>query len=322
MRWFTLGEPGRARRRTVQLRRAISPWLTVLLWLSSIGIVYVLWWFVTRGEAEQRIINAAALPSPAETFRKLHGLWFERELTRNTVITLRRVVLGFSLACLVGIPVGILAGCFASVRALFAPLAIFGRNIPLAALIPLSFFFFGIGEWQKVMFIFVACVAFIITDVSVAIAEVSSRYLDTAYTLGAGGWQSMTKVLIPLAMPAIFQSARLLFGLAFGYIMLAELVRFGDEAGGLGNLINVSQRQGPREDIYLIVLLIPLVALAIDQLLHLVQRQLFPYRYGGQGYLHRLVRWLLQLGDSAKCLIRRPTPPYDRLTSTNTKIET
>ena len=87
-----------------------------------------------------------------------------------------------------------------------------------------------------------------------AISDVSSRYLDTAYTLGANSWQTIIKVLVPLAMPAVFDSARVLFGLAFGYIMLAEMVKFGGEEGGLGHLILISQRQGPREHIYLIVL--------------------------------------------------------------------
>ena len=159
----------------------------------------------------------------------------------------------------------------------------FGRNIPLAALIPLTFFFFGIGEWQKVMFIFIACVAFIIADVTLAISDVSSRYLDTAYTLGANTWQTMIKVLVPLAMPTVFDSARVLFGLAFGYIMLAEMVKLGSEEGGLGHLIRMSQREGPREHIYLIVLIIPVVALVIDRILFWIQRELFPHRYGGTG---------------------------------------
>ncbi len=209
---------------------------------------------------------------------------------------------------------GVLAGCFSWIRAFLAPVVIFGRNIPLAALIPLTFFFFGIAERQKVMFIFIACVAFVIADVTVAIGDISSRYLDTAYTLGANSWQAIMKVLVPLAMPAVFDSARLLFGLAFGYIMLAELIRFGDEAGGLGNLILVAQRRGPREHIYLIILIIPIVALVIDRLLYFIQVQLFPYRYGGYGLFNRALRAVLRWWDDLKSLIWKPKPPFDHLT--------
>ncbi len=81
-------------------------------------------------------------------------------------------VLGFGLATLVGVPLGVLCGCFSRVNAFFLPMTLFGRNIPVAALIPLTFSLFGIGELQKVMFIFIACVAFIVSDTARAIGEV------------------------------------------------------------------------------------------------------------------------------------------------------
>ena len=101
-------------------------------------------------------------PSPAETFASFPSLWFDRALTRNLLTTLRRLSLGFGLAALVGVPLGVLCGCFPRVQAFFLPVTLFGRNIPVAALIPLTFSLFGIGELQKVMFIFIACVAFIV----------------------------------------------------------------------------------------------------------------------------------------------------------------
>ena len=60
-------------------------------------------------------------------------------LTRNLLASLRRVVLGFALAAAVGIPLGVLCGCFPWVNAFLAPINVFGRNIPIAALIPLTF---------------------------------------------------------------------------------------------------------------------------------------------------------------------------------------
>jgi NitT/TauT family transport system permease protein len=308
-----------AGRRAPRLRRPISWWASIFFALASIVLFFGLWWFVTRGEGEERIISPTVLPSLSETFTEFRSLWFDRALTRNTLVTLRRVTLGFALALAVGVPLGILAGCFSPIRSFLAPLVIFGRNIPLAALIPLSFFFFGIGEWQKVMFIFIACVAFIIADVTVAIGDISSRYLDTAYTLGANAWQSITKVLVPLAMPTILDSARLLFGLAFGYIMLAEMIRLGGEAGGLGNLISVSFRRGPREHVYLIILIIPLVALAMDRLLYWAQRELFPHRYGGTGMLNRGLRVLFHSWDDLKALLWRSDYSYDELRATNSE---
>src|SRR5262249_43095757 len=191
----------------------------------------------------------------------------------------------------------------------------------IAALIPLLFGFFGIGEEQKVMFIFIASVAFIVSDTARAVADVSPAYIDTAYTLGASRWQVILKVLVPLALPSVFNSLRLLFGLAFGYIMLAELIKFGEEAGGLGDLIDKSQRQGPRAHIYLLLLIIPVIALVIDRLLYWVQKELFPFRYGGAGTLNQLVGGILQLWDGVKSLFWKPTPAAALILAQNRKPE-
>ena len=288
------------------LRTPIPRWQALLLAVLCIAACAGAWWFLTAGDLEQRILSPAVLPSPKATFGSFHSLWFDRELTRNTVASLRRVTLGFGLAVVVGVPVGILCGCFCWIGAFFVPLTIMGRNIPVAALIPLTFSFFGIGEFQKIMFIFIACVAFIVMDSATAISDVGSKYVDTAYTLGAKRRQIVLKVLVPLALPNIFNSLRLLFGLAFGYIMLAELVKFGGEAGGLGDIINTSQRRGPREHILLVLMMIPLVALAVDRLLFWVQRELFPYKYRSSGILHAGVRGILRGWESVKSLLFKP----------------
>ncbi len=183
-------------------------------------------------------------------------------------------------------------------RAFLAPVTVFGRNVPMAALIPLTLLLFGGSEMQKIMFIFLAAFAFIITDAAQAVRDVSSRYIDTAFTLGASRLQTIRKVLVPLAMPSIFNSLRLLFGLAFGYIMLVEVVQDDAKVGGIGAIINISQHRGPQEHIYLILMIIPLVALAIDRLLYWVQRELFPYQYDAYGIFARAWKWLTYGGLS------------------------
>jgi NitT/TauT family transport system permease protein len=292
----------------VALRKEAPLWQRLVLGALCVVVCLALWWLVTRGEADERLVSYYTLPSPAEAFASFPSLWVDRELTLNTLATLQRLVLGFGLAAVVGVPLGVLGGCFPRFYALLTPLMIFGRNIPVAALIGLTMLIFGIGEQQKVMFIFIACVAFIISDSARAVLDVGDPYVDTALTLGARRWQVILKVLVPLAMPSIFNSLRLLFGLAFGYIMLAELVKTAGEHGGLGYIINTSERRGPREHIYLVLLIIPLVALGMDRLLFWIQRQLFPHRYGGSGMLKEGLRFLLQRWEDLKSLVWRPTP--------------
>jgi ABC-type nitrate/sulfonate/bicarbonate transport system permease component len=290
-----------------ELRRSTTLWQSILFGLLCLACVYGLWSWVTYGEtAEDRIVSPAALPSPAETFAKFHDLWFEMALTRNLLASLQRVTLGFALAALIGVPLGILCGCFSWANAFFAPISIFGRNIPIAALIPLMFIIFGTAEVEKVIFIFIACVAFVLTDTARSITEVGQQYIDTAYTLGASRRQTILKVLVPLAMPSVFNSLRLLFGLAFGYIMLAEGTHGGDTLGGIGNIIQQCQKRGLTGQIILVLMIIPLVAVSIDRLIYWVQCELFPYRYGGVGWLNTAVEWGLHRWEDAKGLVLRP----------------
>jgi len=245
------------------------------------------------------------------------------------------------IAAAIGVPLGLLSGSYSWVAALCKPFSIFGRNIPIAALISLTVVWFGIGELQKVMFIFLAAVSFVLFDSTSAARAVPDRYLETACTLGAGpnrnkglqlsamvaavyallasaGWswlkegatlaqeaatagfwvravlgfligfglwfpllghQVLRKVVLPMALPDVVNSLRLLFGLAFGYIMLAEVI---NAKRGLGALIIASERQGPREHIILILIIIALLAWGIDRFILLIQGQAFPYLKHGQ----------------------------------------
>lgn len=284
------------------LRREIPTWLSVLTGFSALAICGLLWWFTTSGPGEERILGHSQLPSIPETWERLPEVLDsespERFLLANTIVSLKRVIFGFTLAVLIGIPIGVLAGCFPLARSFFAPLVLFGRNIPIAALIPLVLALFGTDEIQKYMFIFIACVAFIIADTIDAVNEVAHRYVETALTLGASQLQIVFKVLVPLAMPMVFNSLRVLFGLAFGYIMLVEFMHEGEGAGGLGFLLNIARRRSTTEYTVIIILSIPIVAYMIDQLLYIAQCWLFRWKYGAEAQSSptiRLSRWLLRL---------------------------
>ena len=272
----TVDPEAREASRFFRLRTALPGGVAQLVGVIAAAAVIALWWVLTRGETpESRIISPVVLPSPMEVIHAFPTLFTQRDLLASVKATLGRVLQGFGLAILVGVPLGIVAGTNGAFRAAATPIALFLRNIPIAVLIPLTMFWFGIDETQKVLFIFLACVPFVFGDAVAAISTVPDRYVETGQTLGASWNQVVLKVLIPLALPDIYNSLRNLFGLAFGYIMLAELV---NAKHGLGYMINTSQRLGQREDIFAILFVIFAIALGIDALLKFFQRGFFPYR--------------------------------------------
>lgn len=329
-------------KRVWTIRDAPSYIESLLFGAGCIGFLLFIWWLLTVGEGDARLVDAYTLPTPRETFESFPDLW-KRELSRSIVISLVRVLGGFALAAAIGVPLGVISASYLRIGAFFKPLVTFGRSIPIAALIPLTLVWFGLGEFNKVMFIFLATAAFVVFDTVNTVHAVPDRFIDTAYTLGARasrkkgariaayagivyglmimiGWflmredstrtlatelssanawyrfiggfvigfvlwfsitshQVMRKVVLPLALPDIVNSLRLIFGLAFGYIMLAEVI---NARTGIGALIINSQRRGFQEHIYLCLFIITLLAWAIDRSIKLMQRYLFPHIKHGE----------------------------------------
>lgn len=241
----------------------------------TVLLVILVWAALTRGPIpEERAISPTVLPSPGEVLRSFPVLVTERNLVGSIAASLQRVLLGFGLAALVAVPLGIVAGSYRLVDAAAQPISVFMRNVPVAALIPLTLQAFGVGELQKVMFLFLATAPFLFHETARSIVLVHDRYVDTARTLGARPRQVMTKVLISLAAPSIYGALRANFGLAFGYVMLAEVV---DAGAGLGFLLLQSQRRGLPEHLLATLIVIGTLAWLIDRTFRFFEKGFFPY---------------------------------------------
>lgn len=248
--------------------------IRVALGFGLIGVLLLVWWFMTHGAATERIISPSKLPSPGEVFGSF-GELLRRQLADSLIDTLERVFKGVGLAAIVGISVGVVAASNRGVGSALAPLVIFLRSVPMGAMIPLTLLLFADGEHQKTMFIFLAIVPFVFSDTVKAVSIVPERYVETAQTLGATKLQIIRKVLVPLALPDIITSLRFQLGLALGYIMLVEEI---NAPLGLGKLIMGSQRQGPYEHVYLLLFVIALIAFLLDLVLRTIQRGVFTWR--------------------------------------------
>ena len=269
-------EPAAERGAWLRIREPLPAWVFWALGVVPIAVLLLVWFAITAGRIpEERLISPTILPSPVEVVRSFPSLWFERALTRNLAISFTRVLAGFVAALAVAFPLGIFMGSYSKVKAAFTPLTVFGAYLPIPALVPLTMSLFGTGESQKVAFLGLAFGIYLVPLFVAAVDGVDDTYLKTAYTLGATRWQAVSKVLLPIAWPDVYQAMRLGFGIGWSYILLAEMV---DVGRGLGGIIITSQRRGPREHIYLVLLVIVAVAFLTDKLWVALGRRLFPYR--------------------------------------------
>ncbi len=246
------------------------------LTLIFVGVVVSVWWGITYGEQGQRLVQPLILPSPAEVLGAFKPLHLEQGLVRSALTSWLRVTAGFLLAAIVAVPLGVYMATFPPVAAFFRPLSLAGAYVPIVVFIPLSMTWFGTGETQKVGFLFIGCFVALLPLVIKDVADVPAAFLDVAVTKGASQWQLVRHILFPVAQDNIWDHLRGVYGVGWGWIIMAEV--FVRPQYGLGALIGVSERRSHTEAIFAVIIVIVLIAIACDQLWRIGGNLLFPYR--------------------------------------------
>jgi len=259
------------------IRKPIPGWQRLALAAAPIAVLVLAWWLLTLGPIEERALTYQILPSPGEVLGSLKVLWTEAGLARSIAQSLYRVFLGFLVAGALAFVLGVAMGAFTRVRAALEPFSLLGGYLPLPALVPLTLVWFqGIGENQKVGFLAIACFVYVWPLILRSLDEVDDVYLRTAYTLGAGRWQVIRKVFVPIALADIYHAFRLAFGVGWAYVILAEAI--GAERG-VGYLIYMAQRRSHPDRVYMLLIIIVVMAVMVDKLLAAGGRLFFPYRH-------------------------------------------
>jgi NitT/TauT family transport system permease protein len=146
------------------------------------------------------------------------------------------------------------------------------RFLPISALVPLFLVWFGIEETMKIMLLFVGTFVYLLPLVVEAVESVDDVYLQTARTLGASRGQLVWHVLVPGSLPAIGEALRVMNGIGWTYVILAELV---NPKYGLGALITVAGKRGHVDYIFAGVIVILLIGVLSDLVIRFVNKQLF-----------------------------------------------
>ena len=221
------------------------------------------------------LVPAYILPSPWAVVSSISYLHREQALVRSAAVSLWRITLSFLLASLVAVPLGLVMGTWPPLRNVIEPITGPLRYLPISAVIPLFLMWFGVGETMKIAFLFTGVIVYLLPMVIESVDSVEQIYLDTASTLGAKPAQIIFRVLLPGAWPGIFEAARVLYGVGWTYVILAEII---NAEYGLGHLLMAARRQGHIEWVYALVLIVLLLGISVNYLFVIIGRKLFAWR--------------------------------------------
>lgn len=268
------------RRSAWALRTSLPIGTARLVSLVSLAVMLGAWCVlsyveVTRGEKVEALVPHTFLPAPDQVLKSLLYLFFEKDLHLAIGVSAWRIVQAITLSMIVALPLGIAMGAFDLINRVFTPVVAPMRYLPITAFIPLLILWFGIDESQKVAFLFLGTVVYLLPAVVDAIRLVPEELVQTAFTLGATKAQVIRTVLIPAALPAIFDGFRTMNAIAWTYIILAELV---NPQNGIGYILRLAEQHLKPEWSFAGILVVGVIGLVTDALIGGLNRLLFGWR--------------------------------------------
>lgn len=227
---------------------------------AAVAFVLAFWWLL----AERQVFTPAIFSSPREVWDGLGEEWSSGRLKRDVSASLFRVAFGFTLAVVLGVPLGLWLGLSAAARAAFLPGINFFRSLSPLAWIPFAILWFGMGDKPAVFLIFMATFFPLALSTMAAVIGIPSVYFRVAHDYGLRGLDLLLEVTLPAILPQLITALRVTAGLAWLVVVAAEMIA-GDS--GLGFAI-WDARNGLRNDLLVVAMfIIGTIGVILDRLL-------------------------------------------------------
>jgi NitT/TauT family transport system permease protein len=238
----------------------------VVLRVVSVAVVLGAW------EYAGRVPISPAFPSFQETFVAFLDIVADGSLAKASWITLKPLALGLVISVVAGVALGTLMGLNRFAEWLGAPLFIIAQSAPLAALIPILTFAYGIGLTSKVLTVCIMAMPVIVLNSLNAVRHTPLSLVEMGRSFLASRWQLIGRIILPAASPMIFAGLRL--GCAAGFIgvILAELLI---TPTGIGDIITYNQSIAEYPKMYAAIAFVIVFSVIFIEAIEAIERRLF-----------------------------------------------
>lgn len=241
--------------------------------LAVLVAIVAVWWCAVIAT------DSLIFPTPLQVVTGTMELVEDGSLWEHIGASLMRVGVGFALAVVVAIPMGLwmgrVEGAFRTLNPVFQIL----RPISPIAWIPVAILWFGVGNASPVFLIFIAAVFPMIVQTAAGVHTIEKRYLRAAENFGVSRAKLFRQVIVPAVLPEIIVGMRISLGVAWLVVVAAEMIAL---RSGLGYLIIDSRNAGNRYDLVIAgMIIIGLIGLALDGIMRLLEKlKVVRWRYG------------------------------------------
>ncbi|MDB5992562.1 MAG: binding-protein-dependent transport system inner rane component [Herbaspirillum sp.] len=251
-----------------------ATWRRPVLLALIVPVVLLVLWSVLVQWSGTRLIptpQAVAIMMWDFAFGGIYDDAFSATLLVNLWASTRRVFLGFGLAALAGVPLGLMLGRSVLLRMLLDPMLSILRPVPVTAWLPLAMIFFGLGANSAIFLVFLGAFYPIMLNTVFGVRSVEARLFEAAAMLGCNGTAQFRSVTLRAALPSIFNGLRL--GLSFAWILIVVGEMTGVQTG-LGAVI-MDARTLSRTDLVITgMVVIGLAGFVSDRMIILINNRL------------------------------------------------
>lgn len=226
--------------RFLEFRREPSSTRAVFL-----GLIGAIGFFATWELAHYLTPDSARkfLPSIAQVAAAEYSLFADHGFLHDVYVSCYRIFISFTAAAAIALPVGVLMGSFANIRALLNPTLTAWRYLPAASFIPLLLVWFGPTDQAKIALLFMGVIFFLISLILDNTCAVQKEFVEAGLTMGAPRYEILKGIVVPAALPAMFDSMRNMIAVSWTYLVIAEIVGAQDGIGAVmmraGRFLNV-----------------------------------------------------------------------------------
>jgi len=206
---------------------------------------------------------------PIPTFKSLYYLLYDIDFWRSVWASLRRIVLGISLAAFLGLPMGILIGFYSTMRLITYPPIQFLRMISPISWMPIALLVFHSFESAIIFLLVMATIWPIIINTTLGVTRVNRRWILMAINQGAKNYQLIFKIIIPSTIPYMLASLRMALGVAWIVLVPAEFLGI---SSGLGYIINDARDTMSYDRLMAILIAIGIIGTILDIFIESIQK--------------------------------------------------
>jgi len=207
------------------------------------------------------ILSTDSFPTALEALRAIPSILGDKESLINILASIRRMAIGFGVAIMVSIPLGLMMGRSRGVASFFNPLLMVTYPVPKAALMPIIMLWLGVGEVAKILVIFLGVSLPVIYHSFQGAKAVEEKMLWSSAAMGLSAMQRMTRIVLPAALPEILTGCRTGLVLALITMVTSEMIA---RQSGAGNILFNSLDMGQYDTVYAMIIIIGAMGIGLD----------------------------------------------------------